>query len=172
MITGRAQVRSMKKALYPGTFDPITNGHVDIIKRALVCCDELLIAIALNQEKSPLFSIAERKDMLEQCFKHEPRIVVKSFQGLLVDFAAEQNCSIIVRGLRSASDFEYEYQLSAMNRKLAPQIDSLYFMTSNDSFFLSSRLIKEVASLGGDVTSMLPPHVAQALSKKLGRGEK
>ncbi len=156
----------MKRAIYPGSFDPLTNGHIDIARRALLVCDQLLIAISHNQEKSPLFKLEERKTMIEQAFYGDARVSVSYFSGLLVDFAAKIKAPIMIRGLRAASDFEYEFQLAAMNRSLNPDIDTVFFMTGSDSYFLSSRLVKEVALLGGDVTKMVPAHVAQALANK------
>jgi pantetheine-phosphate adenylyltransferase len=156
----------MKKAIYPGSFDPITNGHVDIIKRALLVFDHLVIAISHNREKSPTFTIDERKSLIKKCFNDDPRIEITSFGGLLVDFAASQNTPFVVRGLRAASDFEYEFQLSAMNRHMNPAIDTVFFMTGSETYFLSSRLVKEVAMLGGDVSKMVPLSVALALKDK------
>lgn len=156
----------MKKAIYPGSFDPITNGHVDIIKRALLVFDHLLVAISHNREKAPLFSVAERKILIEETFLHNKRIEVTSFDGLLMDFSEQQQAHFVVRGLRAASDFEYEFQLAAMNRHVNPRIDTVFFMTGNETYFLSSRLVKEVALLGGDVSKMVPPPVVEALKKK------
>ncbi|MCA9506822.1 MAG: pantetheine-phosphate adenylyltransferase [Myxococcales bacterium] len=155
----------MKKAIYPGSFDPITNGHIDIVKRALSVFDHVLIAITQNQEKSSLFTIEERQDLIRQSLDSE-RIEVKTFDGLLVDFAKDEKIGFIVRGLRAASDFEYEFQLAAMNRHVNSQVDSVFFMTSSETYFLSSRLVKEVAMLGGDVEKMVPSPVAKALQEK------
>lgn len=155
----------MKKAIYPGSFDPITNGHVDIIERALKFFDHLIIAISVNQEKSPVFSLEQRKELLEQTFKDEKRISVVIFDGLLVDFARASETPLVVRGLRAASDFEYEFQLASMNRKLDPTFETIFLMTGSDTYFLSSRLVKEIAALGGDVSNMVPNHVAAALKK-------
>lgn len=156
----------MKKAIYPGSFDPVTNGHVEIIKRALLVFDRLLIATTHNQEKSAIFSLEERQKLIEQCFINEERVQVTSFEGLLVDFAQKNDTPFIVRGLRATSDFEYEFQLAAMNRSLNPGIDTVFFMTGSDTHFLSSRLVKEVALLGGDIRKMVPSHVAKALIQK------
>jgi pantetheine-phosphate adenylyltransferase len=131
-----------------------------------------LIAILHNQEKSPAFSIDERTELIEKSFADEKRIEVTNFSGLLVDFAHRMNTPFIVRGLRAASDFEYEFQLAAMNRNIRPDIDTVFFMTGSDTYFLSSRLVKEVAFLGGDVKKMVPPHVAQALNRKRSQNER
>lgn len=156
----------MKKAVYPGSFDPMTNGHVDIIKRALQVFDRLLIAILHNSGKSAVFSLEERLALIKASFVEEPRIEVVVFEGLLVDFAKKNNTRIIIRGLRAASDFEYEFQLAAMNRSIEPLVDTAFFMTGSETYFLSSRLVKEVAFLGGDVSKMVPPVVVRALEQK------
>ena len=156
----------MKKAIYPGSFDPITNGHIDIIKRALQVFDQVLIAISHNRDKSAVFNFDERLYLIKQSFENEPRVEVVVIKGLLVDFAQKQRTPLIVRGLRAASDFEYEFQLAAMNRSLEPRVDTVFFMTGSETYFLSSRLVKEVAFLGGDVSNMVPPIVAQALETK------
>lgn len=158
--------KTMKKAIYPGSFDPITNGHVDIVQRALQVYDRILIAIARNQDKAPAFTVEERKSLIHQVFKNDVRIEITSFDGLLVDFAEQMNTPFIVRGLRAASDFEYEFQLAAMNRHINTNIDTVFFMTSNETYFLSSRLVKEVAMLGGDVSRMVPKEVVIALKNK------
>lgn len=156
----------MRKALYPGSFDPITNGHVDIIQRALTIFDHVTIGISINQDKSPLFSLAERKAMIEASFPKESRLSVTIFEGLLVNFAQKNQLPVVVRGLRAASDFEYEFQLAAMNRSMARDVETVFLMTGSDTYFLSSRLVKEIALLGGDVRAMVPHHVAEALYQK------
>jgi pantetheine-phosphate adenylyltransferase len=156
----------MKRAIYPGTFDPITNGHVDIIRRALTIFDELIVGIAVNQEKSPVFSAEERKQLIRQSFANDSRIDVVNFEGLLVDFAKHCNTPFVVRGLRAASDFEYEFPLAAMNRSMDNNFETVFLMTGSDTYFLSSRLVKEIALLGGDVTKMVPKHVSLALKRK------
>jgi pantetheine-phosphate adenylyltransferase len=156
----------MKKAIYPGSFDPITNGHVDIIERALRIFDNLLVAISVNQEKSPVFSLEERKALIEESFKGNPHVLVIVFDGLLVDLTKKMGTSLVVRGLRAASDFEYEFQLAAMNRSMDKNFETIFLMTGSDTHFLSSRLVKEIAFLGGDVSQMVPRHVMNALIKK------
>lgn len=156
----------MKKAIYPGSFDPITNGHVDIIRRALTIFDHLVIAISSNMEKSPVFSLEERRVMIDQLFGDDRRISITIFDGLLVNFAKQNQTSLVVRGLRAASDFEYEFQLAAMNRSIDKDFETVFLMTGSDTYFLSSRLVKEVALLGGNVAKMVPANVALALAKK------
>jgi len=157
---------AMKKAIYPGSFDPLTNGHVDIVKRALQVFDRVVIALSHNHDKSAVFSFEERVFLIQQSFKEDPRLEIVIIKGLLVDFAHEQRTPFIVRGLRAQSDFEYEFQLAAMNRCLKPCIDTVFFMTGSDNYFLSSRLVKEVAFLGGDVSKMVPAVVVEALKNK------
>lgn len=156
----------MKKAIYPGSFDPITNGHVDIIERALRIFDELTIAISVNQEKSPLFSLEERRIFIEETFAKNKNLSVIIFDGLLVDLTKKIGTPLVIRGLRAASDFEYEFQLAAMNRSLEKNFETIFLMTGSDTYFLSSRLVKEIAFLGGDVSSMVPKHVMKALINK------
>jgi pantetheine-phosphate adenylyltransferase len=157
-------------AVYPGTFDPITNGHLDILERALRLFDNVIVTIALNQRKQPLFTTEERiqfiKDALPQA---GDRLRFESFDGLLVDFCREHNANVIVRGLRALADFEYEFQFAHMNRRLAPGIDSVFFMTDERNHYVSSSLVKEVASLGGDVTGLVPAPVVAALKSKYQR---
>jgi pantetheine-phosphate adenylyltransferase len=155
----------MKKAIYPGSFDPLTNGHVDIIRRAFSIFDKIVVGICVNQDKSPVFSLNERKDLIEQTFSHDERLEVVIFEGLLVDFARAQQTSLVVRGLRAASDFEYEFPLAAMNRSMDKNFETVFLMTGSDTYFLSSRLVKEIALLGGDVDKMVPKHVAAALKR-------
>lgn len=156
----------MSKVIYPGSFDPMTNGHVDIINRALSIFDEVVVGVTKNSEKSPTFTLEERMSLVKQSFSKEPRLSVEVFCGLLVDFAKEHQTNMVVRGLRAASDFEYEFQLAAMNRKLDPQFETVFLMTGSDTYFLSSRLVKEIAFLGGDITKMVPSHVSHALRAK------
>jgi pantetheine-phosphate adenylyltransferase len=154
-------------AVYPGTFDPITNGHLDILERALALFDRLVVTIAVNPRKAPLFSVEERIGFIRDALpQHAARLSFASFSGLLVDFCREQKASVIVRGLRALADFEYEFQFSHMNRRLAPAIDTVFFMTDERNHYVSSSLVKEVASLGGDVTGLGPPPVESALAAK------
>ena len=154
-------------AIYPGTFDPITNGHVDILRRALHLCDKVIVAVAENVRKAPLFSVAERVAMVRESAGDNAQVEVDSFSGLLVDYARRQGARALIRGLRAIADFEYEFQFAHMNRHLAPDVETLFLMTSEESFYVSSSLVKEVASMGGDITRIVPPHVVKALQNKL-----
>lgn len=156
-----------KKAVYPGSFDPITNGHVDIIERGLNIFDQINVAVLKNPKKKPLFTTKERVGMIESIFPDPKRINVMSFNGLLVDFAKKINAHIVIRGLRAVSDFEHEFQMSLMNRKLAPDIETLYMMPAVEYSFLSSQLVKEVCLLGGCLEGLVPPSVEKKLNKKL-----
>lgn len=154
-------------AVYPGTFDPITNGHVDILKRAVPLCDKVIVAVANNVRKSPLFTVEERIRMVRDAVGDDPRIEVDSFSGLLVDYVRKQGGRAVIRGLRAIADFEYEFQFAHMNRHLAPDVETIFLMTSEESFYVSSSLVKEVASMGGDITRIAPPAVVAALKQKL-----
>lgn len=157
-------------AVYPGTFDPITNGHLDILERALQLFDHIVVTLAVNPRKQPLFTVEERVGFIRDALpQYAARLSFASFGGLLVDFCREQKASVIVRGLRALADFEYEFQFAHMNRRLAPEIESVFFMTDERNHYVSSSLVKEVASLGGDVTGLVPPPVVAALAKKYGR---
>ena len=157
----------MKKvAIYPGSFDPITYGHIDIIERALEIFDSVIVAIANNAEKKAFFSIEERLEMVKSIFKDTPNVIVDSFKGLLVDYVAKTNAIVILRGLRATSDFEFEFHMASMNRSLNTHLDTLFMMTSKDYFFVSSRTIKEVASLGGAVEGLVPDLVVRRLKEK------
>jgi pantetheine-phosphate adenylyltransferase len=155
-----------KIAIYPGSFDPITYGHIDIVERALVIFDRVIVAIAYDTEKSALFTVEERIEMVKEVFKDNPRVIADSFKGLLVDYVARTNAVVIIRGLRATSDFEYEFHMASMNRSLNPHLDTLFMMTSKDYFFVSSRTIKEVARLGGVVEGLVPDFVGRCLRKK------
>jgi pantetheine-phosphate adenylyltransferase len=153
-------------AVYPGSFDPITNGHIDIIARGLEIFDGVIVAIADNSQKKSLFSVKERVEMAKIALQEMPDVVVESFSGLLVDYVERTNASVILRGLRATSDFEYEFHMAHMNKSLNKKLDTLFMMTGRDFFFISSRTIKEVASLGGDVNGLVPEIVVERLEKK------
>ena len=154
-------------AVYPGSFDPITNGHLDIIERARGLCDRLVLAVLVNDEKRPLFSVEQRIAMIRENVlpSDGARIEVRRFSGLLVDFARSVGARMIVRGLRAMSDFEYEFQMALMNRRLAPKVETVFLMAKEEYSYVSSRLVKEVARLGGDVSALTPPGAARALAK-------
>jgi pantetheine-phosphate adenylyltransferase len=157
-------------AVYPGTFDPITNGHLDILERALALFDKVVITIAVNPRKAPLFSVEDRIGFIRDALpQYGDRIAFAANDGLLVEFCKSQGARVIVRGLRALADFEYEFQFSHMNRRLAPEIDTIFFMTDERNHYVSSSLVKEVASLGGDITGLVPPSVQRALALKYGK---
>lgn len=153
-------------AIYPGSFDPITNGHVDIIKRAVRMFDEIIILIAYNPNKVYLFNVEERMEMIRDIFKDTPAIKVDCYSGLLVDYLKISGANIILRGMRALSDFEYEFQMALMNRRQTKQIETVFLMSGFKWFFTSSKLIKEVASLGGSVKGLVPDNVSQKLTEK------
>jgi len=153
-------------AIYPGSFDPLTNGHVDIIERGSRIFDQIIVAILGNVEKTPLFSEAERIGILQHVFKDRVNVKVETFSGLLVDYAQLKKASVIVRGLRAVSDFEYEFQMALMNRHLAPGIETVFMMPAEQYTYISSRLIKEVFTLGGEITGLVPPIVEEQLRAK------
>lgn len=155
-----------KLAICPGSFDPITNGHLDIIQRGSMIFDEVIVAIANNQAKSPLFSIDERIHLIEEATKDIPNVKVDVSEGLLVDYARQQKAHAILRGLRAISDFEYEMQITSMNKKLEPHIDTFFMMTNNQYSFLSSSIVKEVAQYHGNITGLVPKVVENALLEK------
>lgn len=154
------------KAVYPGSFDPVTYGHIDIIKRAADCVDELIIGVLVNNEKKPLFSREERVAMLEQITSGIKNVTVKTFDGLTVDFARENGAGLLIRGLRAVTDFEYEMQIAQTNRSIEPAVDTMFFVTSLEYSYLSSTIVKEVARYGSDVSKMVPPVVARALKER------
>ena len=156
----------MKKAVCPGTFDPITNGHLDIIRRGLEIFDEVIVAVAKNPKKMPLFGLEERLELIRGSVKGLQNVRVDAFDGLLVDYVRSNNGIAIIRGLRAISDFEYEFQMALMNRKLDDSIETVFLMPSEEYSFLSSRILKEVASLNGDVSGMVPKAVVEGLRKK------
>ncbi len=150
-------------AIYPGTFDPITNGHIDIIERAANLFKHVIIAVAENAYKSPRFSIDKRVALAKEVLNHLPNVEIAGFNTLLVKFAEERGATVILRGLRAVSDFEYEFQLASMNRRIAPQIETIFLTPAEKYAFISSTLVREIASLGGDVSQFVHPKVAQAL---------
>jgi pantetheine-phosphate adenylyltransferase len=158
----------MRRAIYPGSFDPITNGHLDVIQRAVQLFDELVVAVALNDQKhkSSLFSLEERFAILEEVCHEIPNVRIAKLEGLLVDFARERGASAIVRGLRAVSDFEFEFQMALMNRKMEPSIETIFLMPKEDYSYLSSRIVKEIARLGGNVSAFVPPCVVPALLRR------
>lgn len=160
----------MSLAVYPGTFDPITNGHVDILRRSLKIFDRVVVALAENVRKKPLFSVAERRGFIAEALGNDPRLEVDAFQGLLAEYCRKRGATVVVRGLRALADFEYEFQLAHMNRHLAPDVETMFLMTGEESFYVSSSLVKEVALMGGDVSRMVPPGVAAALTEKHKQG--
>ncbi|AKO53881.1 phosphopantetheine adenylyltransferase [Marinobacter psychrophilus] len=156
----------MPKVIYPGTFDPITNGHTDLIERAGRLFDEVVVAVAYNSRKKPLLELEERCDLVRQATAHVPNVTVMGFSNLLAEFVRSQNATVILRGLRAVSDFEYEFQLADMNRRLAPELESVFLTPTNHLSYISSTLIREIASLGGDVSEFVNPAVQDALKKK------
>jgi pantetheine-phosphate adenylyltransferase len=156
-------------AVYPGTFDPITNGHVDIIKRSLRMFDQVVVAIAVNASKTPLFSLEERVDLAQKCFSANRNITVDTTSGLIVNYAVQKKACAIVRGLRAVSDFDYEFQMALMNRKLERKVQTVFLMTGFRWIYISSSIIKDAARHGGDVSGMVPAHVLAALKQKYNR---
>ena len=159
-------------AVYPGSFDPLTNGHVDIILRGARLFDRIVVAILVNAEKSPLFSMDERVEIARAVFRDQPNVEIDTFDGLLVDYLARRQAQVIVRGLRAISDFEFEFQMALMNRRLNAQIETIFMMPAEQYTYISSRLIKEVFSLGGRVHGLVPELVEARLQDKLNRGAK
>jgi pantetheine-phosphate adenylyltransferase len=159
-------------AVYPGTFDPITNGHVDILRRSLKIFDRVVVALAENVRKAPLFSIEERHRMIAEALGGDARLEVDAFQGLLADYCRRRGAAVVIRGLRALADFEYEFQSAHMNRRLAPDVETLFLMTGEESFYVSSSLVKEVALMGGDVSGLVPAGVVAALAEKRKQGVK
>jgi len=158
-------------AVYPGSFDPLTNGHVDIISRGSRVFDRIIVAILLNVEKAPLFTVAERVEIAREVFAKYPNVEVDTFDGLLVEYARRRQAGVIVRGLRAISDFEFEMQMALMNRHLNPEVETVFMMPAVPYTYVSSRLVKEVVALGGSVTTLVPSLVEDRLrEKKLGRG--
>jgi pantetheine-phosphate adenylyltransferase len=161
----------MRTAIYPGSFDPLTNGHLDVIERAVKLFDHVIVAVAKNESKQPLFTLEERVELVRRCIKHIPNTEVDSFDGLLVEYANQRKAQAIVRGLRAISDFEFEFQLALMNRKLNEKVETIFMMPKDTYTFLSSRIIKEIARLGGDIAAFVPPEVRTVLLEKLKTAE-
>jgi pantetheine-phosphate adenylyltransferase len=156
-------------AIYPGSFDPPTRGHEDLIRRSLALADRVIVAVAVNPLKQPLFTVAERLAMLQAAIGDEPRVNYQSFDGLLVEFARQVGATIVVRGLRAVSDFEYEFQMALMNRQLHPSLETVFLVPALELTYLSSSLVREVARFGGDVSALVQPGVAEALARRYGR---
>jgi pantetheine-phosphate adenylyltransferase len=156
----------MRRAIYPGSFDPVTNGHLDVIGRALKLFDEVVVAVAHNDEKQPLFSLEERLNLLHETAGKIDNVRIAEFNGLLVEFARAKGAGAVIRGLRAISDFEFEFQMALMNRKLEAAVETIFLMPKEEYTYLSSRIVKEIARLGGDVSSFVPTCVAKALSMK------
>ena len=160
-----------RTAVYPGTFDPMTNGHVDLIRRGCHIFDRVLVAVLIDTEKAPLFTVEERLQMIRAIFRREPKVVVKSFSGLLVEFMRKEKARIVVRGLRVVSDFEHEFQMALMNRRLSPEVETLFLTPKEELSYTSSRLVKQVHQLGGDVSGLVPALVHRALARKIPTGD-
>jgi pantetheine-phosphate adenylyltransferase len=158
----------MRRAIYPGSFDPITNGHVDVIERARKLFDEVVVAVTHNDEKQPLFSLNDRLDLLRETAGKIDNVRIAEFEGLLVEFARNEEAGVVIRGLRAISDFEFEFQMALMNRKLDSAVETIFLMPKEEYTYLSSRIVKEIARLGGDVSGFVPACVARALSRKFG----
>lgn len=156
----------MKKGIYPGSFDPVTLGHLDIIKRASKLADELVVGVLINSSKKSLFTIGERVELLKRVTKDMPNVTIKSFDGLLVDFAKEEKADVLVRGLRAVTDFEYEIQLAHTNHKMLPEVDTVFFTTSVEYSFVSSSLVREIASYGGDISAFVPECIKDDIIRK------
>jgi len=157
----------MRTAIYPGSFDPLTNGHLDVIQRATKLFDRVIVAVAKSESKHPLFALQERLQLVRRAVRHLPHVEADAFEGLLVEYAARRRAQAVVRGLRAVSDFEFEFQLALMNRKLDGEVETIFMMPKDTYTFLSSRIVKEIARLGGDVSAFVPAHVQTALKKKL-----
>jgi pantetheine-phosphate adenylyltransferase len=159
------------KALYPGTFDPPTNGHVDLIQRGAKIFDHLTVAVLVNPVKDPLFSVEERIEMLKEVTAAIPNVSIATFNGLMVEFARQQGATAVLRGIRAISDYEYEFQMALMNRRLAPEVETVFLQPAGRYSFVSSRMLKEVFSLGGDVSGLLPANVLKRLRERLPNGQ-
>ncbi len=162
-------LRPPKRAIYPGTFDPITRGHVDLIERSLAVFDELVILVAHSGKKTPLFLDEERKRLVEDCFKGNQRVKVEIYDGLLVNYAKRTGIHSLIRGLRAVSDFEYEFQMATINRRMLPELQTFFLMASEKFIFVNSTVVKEVSAHGGDVSELVPEHVNTALIERMKR---
>lgn len=156
------------QVIYPGSFDPPTNGHISLINRALRMFDKVIVVVAHNAKKSPLFTAEERTALIDEALGHHPRVEIDSFEGLLVDYARRRDVHVVMRGLRAVSDFEYEFQMANMNRTLDSSLETVFVMTGEDYFYISSQIVREVASLGGDVSGLVPPCVLKKLNERFG----
>jgi pantetheine-phosphate adenylyltransferase len=157
----------IRKAVYPGSFDPITNGHLDLIQRGTRLFDRVVVAVLENEGKSPLFHVSERLELLRLTTRHMPNVEVQSFNGLLVDFMKRVDAQVVVRGIRAVSDYEYEFQMALMNRELSHEVETIFMMPAVEYTYVSSRLVKEVFRLGGDISRLVPPIVVEKLRAKL-----
>jgi pantetheine-phosphate adenylyltransferase len=155
-------------ALYPGTFDPITNGHTDLVRRATRIFDEVIVAVAANPKKRPLFTLEERVELVRRVLHGQPDVRVVGFDNLLIEFARTQGANVLLRGLRAVSDFEFEFQMAGMNRRLDPEIETVFLTPSEQEMFISASLVKEISGLGGDVSPFVDPQVAAALKNRIG----
>jgi pantetheine-phosphate adenylyltransferase len=161
----------IRRAIYPGSFDPVTNGHLDVIERARKLFDEVIVAVAHNDQKNPLFALEERLDLLRATIGKRKNVEIAPLDGLLVDFAVARKATAVIRGLRAISDFEFEFQMALMNRKLNPTVETIFLMPKEEYTYLSSRIVKEIARLGGDVKDFVPHRVAKALTRKMTKPE-
>lgn len=161
-----------RTAIYPGSFDPLTLGHLNLIERGLHTFDRLIVAIVSNPNKTPLFSVEERAEMIKEATKSDPRIEIDSFEGLLVDYVASKNTNVVMRGLRAVQDFEYEFEMAMMNRRLMPELEIVFLMSDDAFFYISSSMVREVAKLGGDVKGFVPPQVQKHLAARFGKKAK
>jgi len=160
----------MRTAIYPGSFDPVTNGHLDVVQRATKLFDRVIVAVAKSESKQPLFTLEERVQLVARAIRQLPNVEADSFDSLLVSYAEQRGAQAVIRGLRAVSDFEFEFQLALMNRKLNERVETIFMMPKDTYTFLSSRIVKEIARLGGDVSAFVPDHVRSALAEKLGVG--